>query len=157
MKTRNDRVEDDLLEDAWASSVDKAAFEIGCDSWRLHAHDSSSSGQNENIGSNIRFTHESPSSTFRAGSELKGKAKSRDIACRPKAPKSEFSGIAISTVTSVNRVPTFRWKRPGSHEINEDHELEEAFVDAEIFSPKQVNTSKKVNVVARWPPARNVA
>jgi hypothetical protein len=47
MKTRNDRVEDDLLEDAWASAVDKGGFEIGYDSLLLH---DSGSGQNENIG-----------------------------------------------------------------------------------------------------------
>lgn len=151
--------------------MDKAGFELGCDSWRLQ---DSSYGQNENIGSNVRFSNEVPTSSVGSG-ELKSKGKSHENVWRPKPPlkysdkpshgirvqnddeKSDYSGIAISSTTSVNRLPTFRWKRPDSNEVDDDHELEEAFVDAEIFSPKQSNTSKKVNVLSRWPPARNAA
>ena len=171
MKTRKDRVEDDLLEDAWASAVDKGGFDIGCDSLRLH---DSGSGQNENIGSNIRFTPEFPISSKAGGGELKDNAKSRDNVRRPKDPrrysdkstqgirvqndgeKSDYSAFAVSSTTSINRLPTLRWKRPNSRDMDEDQELEEAFMDAAIFSPRQPNISPKINVMARWPPARNV-
>ena len=50
--------------------------------------------------------------------------------------QSEFSGLTASTANFV-RVPMPRKKQMGARERTEDLELEEAFIDAEIFSAKE--------------------
>jgi hypothetical protein len=56
--------------------------------------------------------------------------------------QSEFSGLTASTANFM-RLPPSRMRRLGSREMDEDLELEEAFIDAEIYSAKERRMADK--------------
>jgi len=142
MKNRNNRVEDDLLEDAWVSALSSCHDEP--------SFISSSKFQNENVRANVQCHSDrgmvSPMAS-RPGTQTKRNNNTAlDWKNRPPRPmiqlhndddRSEFSGLTTSSATLNHRVPISRWKRLNSREMDEDLELEEAFIDAEIFTSKE--------------------
>jgi hypothetical protein len=148
MKNRNNMVEDALLEDAWASAVSHSTSNEK--HILLSTSSSLDSGPNENLRGNVGKSRDSG-----GGNRLKGKFQSSDAGrnMKPKLPprysdtpssvvrlhhddeRSEFSGLTASTATYA-RLQVSRSRRLNPREMDEDLELEEAFIDAEIFSAK---------------------
>jgi hypothetical protein len=135
-KSRNDQVEDALLEDAWGC-FDHASIS-GLDALpQSSSH--GSSGHNENIRVNSQKTVSVPVKQVRnvkrdPFTDLKPKLPPRYYDMRGSQPdddKTELSGVTMSTAT-FSRISLSRMKRREPRDLDEDLELEEAFMDYEI-------------------------
>lgn len=153
MKNRNNQVEDALLEDAWASAVSHNT--LSGKPPLLSTSSSQDSGPNENLRANVGRSRDSGFTG--SGRRLKAAIQNGDTVPdrKPKLPprytdkpssvvrlnhddeRSEFSGLTASTAITYARPPVARSKRLNPREMDEDLELEEAFIDAEIFSAKE--------------------
>ena len=143
--SRNDKIEEALLEDAWrcVDHVSIAGLEL-----LPQSSSHGSSGNNENIRVN------SLKSIPVLGSQL-GKIKRDPFTdLKPKLPpsydmkvsqlddeKTEFSGLTMSTA-AFSRLSLTRVKRREPREMDEDLELEEAFMDYEISTRKDRRVTK---------------
>lgn len=145
LKNRNDRVEDELLEDAWMSTMSQDKGHGDALVLALSA------SQDRHTGDRHRKT-----STPREKKKESINQKHLKIPPKPKtsAPQgyfdrpstivrlhhdddqSEFSGLTAST-TNLVRQPASRMKKRFSRDMDEDLELEEAFIDAQIFTAKE--------------------
>ena len=143
--SRNDRIEDALLEDAW-SCVDPVLIS----GLELLPQSSShgSSGHNENI--RVNSLKSVPVSSSKLGkvkrdpfTDLKPKLPpSYDMRIsQPDDEKTEFSGVTMSTA-AFSRLSQPRVKRREPREMDEDLELEEAFMDYEISTRKDRRMTK---------------
>lgn len=153
MRSRDNKIEDALLEDAWGC-VDHRSI-TGPESL-FQSSSNGSSGHNENIRVNFQLT----SST---ASKLGGNMKRDPFTdLKPKLPprydsrlphpdddKTEFSGVTVSTAT-YSRTSLSRMKRRVPRDLDDDLELEEAFIDYEISNRKDrrmVATGSRSNLV----------
>lgn len=174
MKKRNNKVEDLLLEDAWSSAIQagtKGAFD------NLAMAFSQDSGTNENRRNNGPKSNDLLAmEAVKYLNRSKKKKQSRDpcaekplfnaqsthqrvllntyekpqpfVRMKADDEQSEFSGLTASTANFV-RVPMPKKKQLGARERDEDLELEEAFIDAEIFSAKERNMAQATNHTVR--------
>jgi hypothetical protein len=181
LKNRNERMEDDMLEDAWMTAVSQSNLENEPLHRNLSIPVVSIDWQDESFGNNEPLARSRSRSTEKTAS-LKQRPRSRSGSRRgdgeqhhntdntKNAPKkkhrlppgytdrptsghtdkpstivrlhnddddhSEFSGLTASTAANAFRMPPSRMRKLDSREIEEDLELEEAFIDAQIYSAK---------------------
>lgn len=130
-KNRNSRVEEALLEHAWGC-VDNGSLSAGLDAI-VQSSSHGSSEHNENIRDNARkwsgAIKRDPLTDLK--SKLPPRYNVRQSLSQHDDEKTEFSGLTMSTA-AYSRVASSRLKQRVSREVDEDLELEEAFMDYEM-------------------------
>eukprot|EP00934_Nitzschia_sp_Nitz4_P007842 Nitzschia sp. Nitz4//scaffold263_size26989//15141//20918//NITZ4_008226-RA/size26989-processed-gene-0.25-mRNA-1//-1//CDS//3329544772//7832//frame0 len=123
MKNRNEKVEDELLDDCWESAMSQGV-------------------SNEN-----KAVNHGPLGYWKPPRQISTTASKRRTEDRPSAivrlnyddDHSEFSGLTANTGNYI-RQPLSRKKQHNVVTRDEDLELEEAFIDAQIFTAKERRT-----------------
>jgi hypothetical protein len=166
-KNRHDNVEDALLEDAWLSAVSHSNLENDPISRHISNVQPAASldlGRNKNDQEEgnrsqsrdpSRKNKQGPGNTSRQDrspnvDSSKNQEKKRHrvhkistiVRLDHDDDRSEFSGLTASTANFI-RMPLPRMRRLDSGERDEDLALEEAFIDAEIFSAKERRMADK--------------
>ena len=126
------KIEDDFLEDAFATSMGSNMENFLDDKSRIRSHSEYRSKQHGKRSSSS--TSRKSQGWERDGS--KNNLKSGGLPNYDVSVLSAFRAVTSSTV-NVHRVPPPRMRKINSWERDEDLELEEAFIDAEIFTAKQ--------------------
>ena len=151
-QNRSDRLEDNFLEDAWISAVHSNIENEPL--YRQISNAESENGRRRRSASSSRNKQEPHAETSRKLSKKKQRLPpgssdkpSTIVRLHHDDDQSEFSALTASTANFMrayqHQSNQSRLRRLGTREMDEDLELEEAFIDAEIFIAKERKMSDK--------------